>query len=68
MFVFLSYKKFIGGAGSLSNTMLSVATAFHRKTEDSVSAWGRGVGGVRLSSPQWGGHGARGRTRCKPMG
>lgn len=50
----------------MSNTTLRIATAFHRKTEGSVSAWigwGEAVDGVRLSSPQWKGHRAWGRTR-----
>lgn len=46
----------------MSNTTLRIATAFHGKTEGSVSAPGRGegvrreVGGVRLPSPQRKGH------------
>lgn len=50
----------------MSSTRLRVATAFHSKTEGSVSAHGGewvGVGGVRLSSPQWKGHRAGDRPR-----
>lgn len=50
----------------MSNTTRRIATAFHRKTEGSVSAPGgrREVGGVRLSSPQPKGHRAQDRTRA----
>lgn len=67
MFIFLSYKKFIGGAGLLVQHHAQNCYCIPQEdrgfcVSPEVGS-GQTVGGVRLSNPQWKGHRSWDRTR-----